>query len=214
MTGQVTSNQMQNNPGMTNLEPKPQQKGGANETTKKVESIKESINMHVTFGDFIPWGSWTVVKEGPVFSDDQAPMYIKNDRTGKPYWNQPDGLLRFKNFLTLTLASLGHALTMPANAIYRLAKVITFANYWSSEKPITFKASLKESGKDLLRIALTPIAYVGLELISLYGIIGDARNSSKVYDAIERSIYGEDGWKWAPCFAPDPDHHFFGGDPN
>jgi len=79
------------------------------------------------------------------------------------------------------------------------------------KKPYSFNASLKEAGKDLLRIFTTPIAYVGLELAAIYGRFRPY-DGRKLYATIERAQYGH--FILAPCFQPQATRHLFGGDIN
>jgi hypothetical protein len=83
------------------------------------------------------------------------------------------------------------------NAIYRIAKLALLAHGWTGAllmQPYCFKARLKDAGGDLLRVVLTPIALVGLELAAIYGIF-NPYEGRKLYASIERALY-TDSFDW------------------
>lgn len=63
------------------------------------------------------------------------------------------------------------------------------------------KRRLKDRGQDLLRIAVTPIAFIGLELAVIYGVLSPY-SGRKLYSSIERARYGI--CVLVPCFQSIP----------
>lgn len=145
-------------------------------------SYKDERLTKVTLQHFRPINHWTA-----------------ND---KPYgiWHLEDGdhIYEFKFKFHARNQSLGLLLASPilqpiglsVNLINRLVKIVTFSHLWHKvSKPITLKARLFEMEKDLLRIVVTPFAYLGFIFAASYGILSPY-NGRKLYATFERAIYG------------------------
>lgn len=130
---------------------------------------------------------------------------------GDLYWNDDPKITRLK-CLGLTVATpIVHAIGLVLNLANRVTKIITFAHFHDSA---TEGRSLSEKSwavcKDLLRIAFTPIIYLGLELSAIYGL-ALPENGRKLYATFERCAYGKE--LLAPCFQPFATRHLGGGIP-
>lgn len=146
----------------------------------------------VSPSDFIPCNLWK--KKG---------NWIVDQCSGQPYLNDSPKIKRCKSLVLLVATAILHLVGLVLNAINRAVKVITLAHFWY--KP----AGLGEFCMDTLRLALTPIVYVGLIFSALYGLVLP-NDGGKLYASFERFAYGR--WRLAPCFQPNADVHLFGGD--
>lgn len=169
--------------------------------------------MSIILKDFRPVNTWKPEENGEKWGNgNNKSKYLVDQTTGRRYWNESKGCVRSKCVLLALGTPFVHPFAVICNVVYRILKLISFSHFWMPKTgKYNFKARLAEAGKDLLRIAISPIALVGLELSSLYGIIRpyDAR---KLYASFERLTYNH--FIMAPCFQPDPTRHALGGDPN
>lgn len=165
--------------------------------------------------DLIPWNHWEIDTKGPKWSDVDEPQFIIDKSTGRRYLNESKGWIRFKCFWITLGTPLIHGFMSIVNIIYRVFKTLLGGEFWFWRVGFSynFKARIINVGIDLLRIVLTPIALLGLQLASLYGVFNPL-DGRKLYTMIERCYYGEDGFRLAPCFEPDPTRHALGGDIN
>jgi len=109
------------------------------------------------------------------------------------------------------------------NLINRIAKLVVFSHLWvSSPNEYTFKARLKDMGKDLLRVVATPLILFGLIITSIYGIFRP-QDGAKLYATFERIAYAGGYHRFCIrydddvqnsfvglCFQPEPVAHLFG----
>jgi hypothetical protein len=171
--------------------------------SKTLESVK------LTSHDFCK-GEWKTDPDGSTFSDDPGrTQYIRDELTGKDHLNQTKGCLRFKMILTGTLATAGHTLAMALNAIYRLGKILTLSHFRSKHDEKQ-GSRFEAFALDAARATLFPIAILTLFFISVYGQF-DPREGKKLYTSVEKLVYGDKGWTWAPCFQPEATSHLLGG---
>lgn len=146
------------------------------------------------------------------------PRYIKDQSTGKRYWNESTGCVRVKCLLLSLATPFIQPLWMIANVAYRILRI--------GRNCLDKTYRQNELRMDALRILATPFAYVGLELSALYGIFSPY-NGRKLYGTIERFLYHTGkkpknslqavlygDAKMAPCFQANPVRHFFGGSPD
>lgn len=130
---------------------------------------------------------------------------------GDRYWNDDLNVTRLKCLGLVAATPIVHAIGLVLNLANRIAKIVSFAHFWH---PSSEHYSLSERswslGKDLLRVALTPIIYIGLELSALYGLILPD-NGRKLYATFERCAFGKE--LLAPCFQPCATRHLGGGIP-
>ena len=169
--------------------------------------------MSVTPSDFQPINSWKPDINGPKWRGSKEPMYLIDETTDRRYWNESEGCVGFKCFLLTFGTPFVHPFSLIVNMAYRILKLVTFSHFWvdkEGETKYDFKARLADAGKDLLKIVVTPLSLVGLELAAIYGIFSPY-DGRKLYASIERATYG--GCILAPCFQPDPKYHALGGDP-
>lgn len=121
-----------------------------------------------------------------------------------------DDLLRCKCLSIAAGTPLIQAVGILISVINRIVKLVTLAHFWyPSEKEYLLKERAWTFSKDLLRVAFSPLIYVGMILSSLYGL-AFSNNGRKLYATFERCIYGNA--LFAPCFQPSPTHHL-GGTP-
>lgn len=166
--------------------------------------------------DFQPFNTWKVDENGRKWDDCPEPAELIDQTTGRKYLNESKGIVRFKCFLVTLGTPIVHTVASLINIAYRVALLVSFSHFWNiQDKQYTFKARLQDYGYDLLRIIATPIALVGLQLSSLYGVFSPY-NGRKVYATFERALYGQGihpgAGILAPCFQPDAAKHLLGGD--
>jgi len=130
---------------------------------------------------------------------------------GDLYWNDDPKITRLKCLGLAVATPIVHAVGLVLNLANRVAKVVSFAHF---QDRATENYSLSDKSwavcKDLLRIAFTPIIYLGLELSALYGL-ALPENGRKLYATFERCAYGKE--LLAPCFQPFATRHLGGGTP-
>ena len=134
---------------------------------------------------FIP-GDWEK-QEGKEKSDGKKKL-IKDMHTGLYYEDDPD--IRIKSLALFIFNPLIHIPILIFNILYRIIRVILFVPLWSYPKKLSAKDRWTAWGVDILRIALTPIAFIGLQFSAIYGVI-DPKNGRKYTVAIQNLIYGE-----------------------
>jgi hypothetical protein len=177
------------------------------------EVIKMSSDCVSTLKDFQPINTWKVDSDGPTWDNDDEPMYIIDQTTGKQYWNDSPSTLRIKSLLLTLGTPLIHTIALSCGVVYRILKLVTFYNFWAereNEDEYDFKARSADAGKDLLRIITTPLSLIALELGAIYGLLRP-NDGRKLYASIEMVTY--ENFTVAPCFHPDPIYHLFGGNP-
>lgn len=170
--------------------------------------------MSITLGDFRLINHWEIDVKGEKWLRNDEPKYLIDQTTQRRYWNESENTVRFKCFLLTVGTPFVHSVASIVNVAYRVFKLITLSHFWldkEGEKKYDFKARMADAGADLLRIVATPFAFLGLELAAIYGL-ASPYDGRKLYATIERAMYG--GFILAPCFQPEPESHFFGGDPN
>lgn len=166
----------------------------------------------VQLNDFQPLNNWKPEKSGAKYCDG-SPVFIVDQATHRRYWNESHGVIRFKCFLLTLGTPLIQSVAGVINMAVRIAKLVSLHHFWSPQvKGATFKARALHAASDLIRVAAAPLALIGMELAALYGIFNPL-DGRKLYASIERGIYNGQFFL-APCFQPNPEKHFFGGDPH
>lgn len=102
-----------------------------------------------------------------------------------------------------------HAVALVCQAAYRtfhvlilgLSALCFFIGETPERRAVQMKRIDQEVREDLTRIVMTPIAYLGLEFASLYGIFRP-QDGAKLYATFERLEYNTP--LLAPCFQPTP----------
>ncbi len=154
----------------------------------------ERNNHPISFSHFLPY---TRFANGVDLSNND--QYHQEDRN----------IVRLKCLALVAATPIIHAIGLVLNLANRIAKLISFAHFWhSSSAHYSLSEKSWSFGKDLLRVAFSPIIYIGLELSALYGLILPD-NGRKLYATFERCAYGKD--LLAPCFQPFPTRHLGGG---
>lgn len=150
---------------------------------------------------FIPCNRW-----------ENSQGRIVDRSNGDQYCNDSKKIKRLKCLCLIAASPFVHLFGQILNIANRIAKLITFAHLWyPSNKEIIFKARVLEFAKDLLRIVLAPLLYLGLLLAAIFGI-ASPYDGGKIYATFERAAYGKH--LLAPCFQPEARFHLFGGDIN
>jgi|JI9StandDraft_1071089.scaffolds.fasta_scaffold30394_5 hypothetical protein len=163
-----------------------------------------SATVSYSFKDFQPSG-WTPVADGEKYPGTEIPKWIRNDRTGKIYLNEKESTIRAKCAVFVVATPILHALYAISLVVETGAQIIR--RFAISKAP--FKVKLLNTGKELLRIALLPIAVVGLMIAAVIGVF-KPRYGRQLYGSIEGVIYKMG--KAAPCFEPNATCHGGGGD--
>ncbi|HSW86745.1 MAG TPA: hypothetical protein VLG49_04500 [Rhabdochlamydiaceae bacterium] len=167
-----------------------------------LNGFDESQNYPVKFSHFIPYSKW-----------ERNRFYII-DRTNNDRYS--DDSVRVKGLKCSALAAatpVVHAISTVLNVANRIGKLITFSHFWhpSQSYGYSFERRLFQFGKDLLRVAFSPMIYIGLELSAIYGMVLPY-DGGKLYATFERCAFGKG--LLAPCFQPEPTYHLGGGDIN
>nr|WP_166155485.1 hypothetical protein [Neochlamydia sp. AcF84]NGY94942.1 hypothetical protein [Neochlamydia sp. AcF84] len=164
----------------------------------------------VTLANFQLINSWK-----PAFNSvqwrDGGPKYLIDASTGQKYWNEPKNSVRFKCFLLILGTPYRSFACLFSKYSLSSCEISFFFHFWTgkqAENSYSFPGRLKDAGQDLLRVVMTPVALVGLELAAIYGIF-TPYNGRKLYASIERARYGK--FTLAPCFQPGPTCHASGG---
>ena len=159
---------------------------------------------------FCPFNTWEVeTKISPYYSDRSYQTgWIIDTTTGDKYDNEEVSMTRFKCMAIAASAFLAQSVALLLNLINRIVKLVSLAHLWyPREESRSFVARLLEMGKDILRVALTPILFVGIQLSSLYGIASPL-NGRKLVATFERAAYTKAFI--APCFQPGSTTHLIG----
>jgi hypothetical protein len=159
--------------------------------------------------NFFPINDWKTEEDGkkwlrkwlPNESDeaeyDGKPKYLIDSSTGRSYLNESRNFVRFKCFGLALATPFVHAVAAVCNIAYRALILISFYPFWKDTKQ-SLGSRMTDAGKELLRGALTPIAYVGLELAAIYGIL-NPYDGRKIYSTLERETY-QGHFTFAKCF--------------
>ena len=165
----------------------------------------------VCLGDFHPWNQWEL-DQTVVYRDTRVPKYILDQTTGRRYLNESKGTVRMKCFLLLLGTPIVHSIGLIVNVAYRALRLLTLYHFWKDigeDIHYDFGARVYDAGTDFLRICTSQIAFFGLQVAALYGVL-TPYNGRKLYATIERAQYGRS--ILAPCFQPEPKYHLMGGD--
>lgn len=168
-----------------------------------------------------PINTWRPDSEGPKWDDGRrnkdAPKYLIDETTGNKYWNETKKIVRSKCFLLTLGTPFIQPIALLINAANKIVKLVSFYHFWK-EIPLsdvftnlTQVIRIGDTIEDLLRVAITPIAFVGLELAAIYGLFSPY-DGRKLYASIEKAMY-DDSFNLAPCFQPNPTCHLFCGNP-
>jgi len=168
------------------------------------------MNIDTKFNDFQIFNKWETEKNGLVFENGR-PMWLIDQTTGRKYLNESKTVIRAKCLLLTIGTPFIHLIVAIKNIAQRTLNVTNtsrrFVAYRNTQG-VTFNAWLDYSKGDLIRIAAQPIAYIGLEIAAIYGLIRPY-DGRKLYATIERAEYEKH--ILAPCFQPSPVKHLFWG---
>lgn len=141
---------------------------------------------------------------------DGSPIYVVDSATGRRYLNEGELAVSFKCVLLTCATPLFQSANLLLNLAYRVARLITGNSFYLKDgaKDISFNASLMQASEDVLRIILTPITFLLLEMAAIYGIVSPY-NGRKLYASLECAMY--EGPMLAPCFQPIPTYHAVDG---
>jgi len=150
--------------------------------------------------------------------------------TGDTYYKDDASMARLKCLGCFFATPVVHSVGLVLNIINKVGKLVSFAYFWvpSTSEHYNFKARLTEMGKDILRIALSPLILVGLLLAAAYGATISPNNGTKIYGALERFTYAGAYQRFIPefrerelqvglfalCFQPESTTHLGGGKGN
>ena len=79
---------------------------------------------------------------------------------------------RLKFTALATISPLTALISTVFNTVYGIFKLVSFMNFWETRKEnsYNFTARLLDTGKDILRVALSPIFYLGQVLSAIVSI--------------------------------------------
>ncbi len=158
-------------------------------------------NSHpIAFSHFSPCTEFT--------NDDSNDLYIVDSSNRDRYLADDPKVTRLKCLLLATATPIIHPIGLLLNLANRIAKLISFAHFWHpSAEHYSLNEKLWAVGKDLLRVASSPIIYISLELSALYGLFLP-NQARKLYATFERCAFGKA--LLAPCFQPYATAHLGG----
>lgn len=167
--------------------------------------------MDLFLRDFYPFSTWEQ-DEGALGLrwDGGEPQFVIDQSTRRKYLNEFKGVVRIKCLLLIAATPIVHPIASFINVACKIVKLVSFYHFFKQGN-IPFKERVKHAGKDLLKIAITPLALPALEMAAIYGIFAPY-NGRKLYASFERALY--ENFFLAPCFQPEPTSHAFGGDIN
>ena len=156
---------------------------------------------NVTLEDFRPWNTWKPTYDPQDIHIGHLNKFVTDGQEHREYLELYTPALWEKcvklSFFTMPI----HLMATIVNTAYRIAKLVTFANFWMSkpENANTFGARCKDTAADVVRLFIFPLTILCLQLSAIYGIYSPD-NGRKLYATFERVQYG------APvaafCFQP------------
>jgi hypothetical protein len=166
----------------------------------------------VALGHFVPCTEW----------EEEGGYKLIDKGTGEVYWKDSPSMKRLKCLALAGATPVVQTIALVLNLVNRIAKLVTFAHFWSPDsfwtstgETIPLKDRLIAFGKDLLRVVLTPVILAVMFVVALCGAITPLGNgpydAGKLYATAERFAFGKDFL--APCFAPFAVRHLGGGTP-
>lgn len=174
--------------------------------------------MTVSLKDFQPINTWEPDLEGPRWSCCKKhllqPKLLIDQSTQKRYLKESRKTLRLKSLLLTVSTPIVHTFAPTATVAYQAYRFLKYPLTWSAKENtvVNRKVRLKRVSINFLKIVMTPISLVGLELAAIYGIF-NPNDGRKLYASMERLTYNSK-YCLAPCFQPEPTSHAFGGDIN
>jgi hypothetical protein len=161
----------------------------------------EGENHPVKLSHFIPCNQW----------EQSGDLYLIDKSTGDEYFHDSPRVKRLKCLALVAATPIVHAVGTLLNVANKIAKLVTFSHFWHPDesRDYSFGERFFEFGKDLLRVAFSPMIYVGLELSAIHGLMLPY-DGGKLYATFERCAYDRE--LAAPCFQPSPTSHLGGGD--
>jgi len=157
--------------------------------------------MSITIKDFQPINHWSLDRNGDL-SDSGEPLDLIDETTERKYRNESTQIIRFKCALLAITVPIVHAAAACLSIAWKIMKLVTFSYFWiptRRESKYNLKERARLAGQDLGRMIAFPLAILGLELSTLYGLLCP-HDGRKVYATIERAMYGRS--VIAPCFQP------------
>lgn len=169
---------------------------------------------------FSPFNTWSLDTEGPKWRQsifcmegNETSQFIIDDTTGDKYLNQHPVLVSIKCGAAAIATPVVHTIGIPINVIYRVIRIVATCKYlheaYENDKKDIQSYCVKEISKDILRIVVSPLILLILEIAALYGIFSP-NDGKKVYANVEAAFYGRA--ILSGCFQPNPIHHTLGGD--
>lgn len=174
-----------------------------------LEGFEKKDQRAVLPSHFCPINPWKVeAKVNPYSKKLSETGWIIDNLTGDKYQKEPTNMTRLKCAGVAASAFLVQSVALLLNAINRISKLVSLAHLWyprEEARPLT--ARFLEMGKDILRVALTPILFLGIQLSAIYGIVTPL-NGRKLVATFERAAYTKAFI--APCFQPYSTTHLVG----
>lgn len=170
----------------------------------------------ITLKHFCPINSWEK-------SEDQ--YYLIDKSTQEKYSFDSPSTVREKCALAFVVTPLVHTIGLILNLANRITKLILLAHLWCpSPNTYNINERLSEAGKDIARVATTPLILIGLLFASAYGATCRPYDGQKLYATLERFAYQGAYHRFilrnkedlqnglvGLCFQPEPRIHLFGG---
>ena len=143
-----------------------------------------------TLKDFKPINTWSLDNQGPTWLyDDFEPEHIIDQSTGRRYWNESKGIIRFKAALLALGTPLIHPITsLVAGVGLSALKVLSLFHFWAPKDiNASFSDNLVDMSIDVLKIVLWPLFLLSLELSAIYGLISPY-DGRKLYASLESCL--------------------------
>lgn len=155
--------------------------------------------------DFQLVNKWVPDTEGPKWDDygyglTGQPKYIIDQTTNKKFLNESKKIIRIKCAILTIATPIKKPLFAIPICAFRVIKILSFSHFWQSKYRTTKGQPFREAGKDVLKIAATPLAIIGLECAAIYGVFRP-HDGRKIYANIETAVFYP--FVLAPCFQPN-----------
>ena len=122
--------------------------------------------MGMTIKDFYPINKWT--------TDPKDPGQIIDESTGKKYSKKSPYEIRMDClWVAAVINPIFNSVDVIRNVACRALKIVSLSHFWMEEEGETrynLKNRLSKAGADFLRIVVAPLALIGIELSSIYGL--------------------------------------------
>jgi hypothetical protein len=142
-------------------------------------------------------GNWEPHSKGVTFPGDSKPFFLNDTMTRKRYVNLTDFEIRAKFAKTFFTSPFYHAIPAIANVVFSIFSIVSLKALRMTGIPNAERKAMVV--RDFKRIILTTLAYVGMQIAIIYGLI-TPNNGRKVYASL--GSYLNEKWMIDPALYP------------